>query len=546
MRALPVAEAERGPKRPVVGYGPPSAPVASSCYRAFDDAPLSHKHWLTVLVSGMGFFTDAYDLFIIGTVTVLLTPIWHLSTNQVSLLNSASLLASVAGALVFGKLMDHLGRVSMYAAGVTILAVGALLTAFSWDFWSLLGFRLVVGFGVGGDYPASAVVSAEYANRAQRGRLVGTVFAMQGFGLLAGPAIASVLLASGAPTSVAWRLMLGLGAVPATSVIYLRLRIKESPRFSLGVKGDVAALAETAQWFTGEVVNDKVGALAMPSPGPAAPSPGPAAPKTAKGRHGGSRLAVLGERRVLMRLVGAAGCWFLMDIAFYGNSISNPLLLKALQPRGSLLSHTLLSGGIFLFSAVPGYWTAVWLLDKVGRRRIQWQGFAVMALAFGAIALLPGATKQVWEFLALFALSYFFVEFGPNMTTFVYPSEIFATNVRGSATGIAASAGKIGAFVGALLVPHMIKWVGVTGVMGAMALISLVGLLLTVAVLPEPMGRSLEDASGELDITGLDELGPVVKPLTVPVTLGDASEAVPVAARHLVPGICPQLEGQQR
>jgi len=523
----------------VPGYGPPSAPVVSGAYRAFDDAPLSHKHWLTVLVSGMGFFTDAYDLFIIGTVTVLLTPIWHLSTNQVSLLNSASLLASVAGALVFGKLMDHLGRVSMYAAGVAILAIGALLTAFSWDFWSLLGFRLIVGFGVGGDYPASAVVSAEYANRAQRGRLVGTVFAMQGFGLLAGPAIASVLLASGAPTSVAWRLMLGLGAVPATSVIYLRFRIKESPRFSLGVKGDVAALAETTEWFTGGAVNGSDGALAMRAPG--LPAPG-----TTENRPRASRLTGLKERGVLMRLIGAAGCWFLMDIAFYGNSISNPLLLKALQPKGSLLSHTLLSGGIFLFSAVPGYWLAVWLLDKVGRRRIQWQGFAVMALAFGAIALLPGATKQVWEFLALFALSYFFIEFGPNMTTFVYPSEIFATNVRGSATGIAASAGKAGAFVGALLVPHMIKWVGVTGVMGAMAVISLVGLLLTVAVLPEPMGRSLEDVSGELDMTDLGKLGALAEPLTVPIAWDSASEAAPVAGRHLVPDIRPQLEGQQR
>jgi nitrate/nitrite transporter NarK len=186
-----------------------------------------------------------------------------------------------------------------------------------------------------------------------------------------------------------------------------------------------------------------------------------------------------------------------MDIAFYGNSISNPLILKSLQPHGSLLSHTLLSGGIFLFSALPGYWVAVWLLDRLGRRRIQWQGFAVMALAFAAIALIPGVTKQAWEFLGLFAVSYFFVEFGPNMTTFIYPSEIFPTAVRGSADGISAGAGKVGAFLGALLVPHLLKWVGLSGVMSVMAAVSIAGLLLTVLALPEPNGQSLEVASGE-------------------------------------------------
>ncbi len=99
----------------------------SELYRPLDEAELGRKHWLTVFTAGMGFFTDAYDLFIIGTVTVLLTPIFHLSTNQISLLNSASLLASVAGALTFGKLMDHLGRKRMYGVEVAILVAGAIV-----------------------------------------------------------------------------------------------------------------------------------------------------------------------------------------------------------------------------------------------------------------------------------------------------------------------------------------------------------------------------------------------------------------------------------
>jgi PHS family inorganic phosphate transporter-like MFS transporter len=461
-------------------------------YRPLDEAEVGSKHWLTVITAGMGFFTDAYDLFIIGTVTVLLTPIFHLSTGQISLLNSISLLASVAGALVFGKLMDRLGRKRMYGLEVTILVVGAIACAFAWSFESLLVFRLLVGFGVGGDYATSAVITSEYANKKARGRLLGTVFAMQGFGLLAGPAIASIFIGAGVPDSLAWRLMLGLGAIPAASVIYLRRKTRETPRYTLAVRGDASTTAETVRWTLGEPT-----AAASSDHGPDADGVGGTVSRlrVAASGHG----ATLTSKPFLLRLVGTAGSWFLMDIAFYGNSVSSPLILKALQPHGSLLSHTLISLTIFAVAALPGYWVAVGLMDRLGRRRIQWQGFLVMALAFGAIAIIPGAAKNVWVFLALFAISYFFIEFGPNMTTFVYPAEIFPTSIRGTGDGISAAGGKFGAFLGALFVPHLLAAAGVTGVMGVMAAVSVVGVALTLVALPEPKGQTLEEASGEVD-----------------------------------------------
>lgn len=449
-------------------------------YKPLDDAPINSKHWLTVFTAGMGFFTDAYDLFIIGTVTAILTPIWHLSTAQVSLLNSVSLLASVAGALVFGKLMDMLGRKAVYGIEVALLVLGALASAFSPSFIVLFAFRIVVGFGVGGDYATSAVIATEYANRKNRGRLVGTVFAMQGFGLLAGPAIAGILLGVGISHALAWRLMLGIGAIPAASVIYLRRKIRETPRYSLSIDGDVAATVETVQWTTGQT--------------PVVSMDNASSPNSSK--HASIR-AKLTDKPFLLRLIGTAGCWFLMDIAFYGNSVSSPLILKALQPHASLLSNILIAGAIFAVFAVPGYWLAVWLMDKIGRKRIQWQGFLVMAAAFAAIALIPGLTKNAWAFLILFGISYFFIEFGPNMTTFVYPGEVFPTSIRGMGDGISAGGGKLGAFIGALMVPTLLKTVHLNGVMGIMAAVSAIGVLLTLVALPEPMGLTLEESSSE-------------------------------------------------
>ncbi|MDA8061464.1 MAG: MFS transporter [Actinomycetota bacterium] len=215
--------------------------------------------------------------------------------------------------------------------------------------------------------------------------------------------------------------------------------------------------------------------------------------------NGHAARARLTSKPFLLRLVGTAGSWFLMDIAFYGNSVSSPLILKLLQPTGTLLDHTLISLAIFAGAAVPGYWVAVLLMDRIGRKRIQWQGFAVMTAAFALIWLLPDGATAVGVFLPLFAISYFFIEFGPNQTTFVYPSEIFPTSVRGTGDGISAAAGKFGAFLGALFVPHLLTAVGVSGVMGVMAGVSAIGIALTLVALPEPKGQTLEVASAEIE-----------------------------------------------
>ncbi|MDA8329715.1 MAG: MFS transporter [Candidatus Dormibacteraeota bacterium] len=445
-------------------------------YGALDNATLNRRHWYTVLTAGMGFFTDAYDLFIIGTVTAILTPIFHLTLDELSLLNSISLLASVVGALLFGRLMDVFGRKAIYGTEMALLVIGALASAFTGDFLALFLCRIVVGIGVGGDYATSAVITAEYANRPNRGRLIGTVFAMQGFGLLAGPLFASVLLATGVPANLSWRIMLAFGAVPAISVIYLRRRIKETPRFSLAVKGDLAATEDAVKWTTGRSVGvqPEVNGSALPRSRPVITNP-----------------------VFIKRLIGTAGCWMLMDMAFYGNGVSSQVILKALFGKATLLHNTIVAAIIFAVFAVPGYWVAVWLMDKIGRKRIQWQGFLMMAIGYGLIWVVPGIVKIPVLFLVIYGITYFFVEFGPNETTFVYPAEIFPTAFRGFADGISAGGGKFGAFVAALLMPTAVKALGLSGSLGILAGVSVVGVALTLWALPEPKGRSLEDAGLE-------------------------------------------------
>ncbi len=433
-----------------------------------------------MFVSGMGFFTDAYDLFIIGIVVALLQTEWHLSITQVSLLNSVTLAASALGAVIFGRVADILGRKRIYGYEVLILAIGAIASALAPNYIFLLVCRAVLGVGIGGDYPVSATIMSEYAGKKSRGRMVGLVFAMQGAGLIVGPLIASILLASGISNGATWRILLGLGAIPGLAVFYLRRQIHETPRFAMAGGAHDEAQAAIAQ---------ATGGKARQGPAPESKA------RVPQGALEGFRIFAR-HRRMLLWLIGSASAWFLLDFCYYGNSISTPEILKVLNPHASLLHNTLVQLLIFVLFAVPGYVVAILLLDKTGRKSIQTVGFFMMGAMFLLIGLIPGVTVNAVPFVLLYGISYFFTEFGPNTTTFIYPAEIFPLEVRTTGHGIAAAVGKLGAFAGAYLFPVMLaSSLGIRGAEIVAGIVALTGLAVTAALLPEPKGRSLEDLS---------------------------------------------------
>jgi PHS family inorganic phosphate transporter-like MFS transporter len=438
---------------------------------SLDEASLSRFHLRAVVVSGMGFFTDAYDLFIIGIASALITKEWGLSSGRLALLNSTMLAAAFLGAFVFGRFADVVGRKRVYWMVAAIMIVGSLGSALSPSYWVLIAFRFLLGFGVGGDYPVSAVLMSEYANRKDRGKLVGMVFSTQALGLIIGPLIALALLGAGVSNNMAWRVMLGIGAVPAAAVIYLRSRMPESPRYQIQVQGKAEQAASQMSDFTGGRVNGN-GASRL--------------------RHQMGLRAFLTDRRYLILLAGTAGTWFLLDYAYYGNTISTPQILSLISPHASTMTKIALQLAIFVVAAVPGYLLAIARLDRIGHRRLQLVGFAVMALCFAVLALVPAMTTMVVPFLLVYGVSYFFTEFGPNMTTFVIPSEVYPVAMRATGHGISAGIGKFGAFLGVFLFPVLQTSLGLRGTLLLTAAVSGLGFALT-RVLPETAGISLEE-----------------------------------------------------
>ena len=119
------------------------------------------------------------------------------------------------------------------------------------------------------------------------------------------------------------------------------------------------------------------------------------------------------------------------------------------------------------------------------------------------IAFIPDITKQPIFFLIVYGVSYLFTEFGPNATTFVYPSEVFPVKVRTTGHGISACMGKIGGFIGVFTFPFFMHWKGLAAAEGAAAIVSILGLLVTLFLLPETKGKSLEEISSDSNVQNL-------------------------------------------
>ncbi|XP_057965601.1 low affinity inorganic phosphate transporter 1-like [Malania oleifera] len=226
-------------------------------------------------------------------------------------------------------------------------------------------------------------------------------------------------------------------------------------------------------------------------------------------------------RRHGLHLLGTASTWFFLDVAFYSQNLFQKDIFSAvgwIPPAKTMnaleevyriaRAQTLIA----LCGAVPGYWFTVALIDKIGRFVIQLMGFFFMTAFKFALAI----PYDHWThkdnrigFVIMYSLTFFFVNFGPNATTFVVPAEIFPARLRSTCHGISAASGKAGAIVGAFGFLYLAQnqdktkadagypaGIGMKNSLIVLGVINFLGMLFTFLV-PEPNGRSLEEISGE-------------------------------------------------
>ncbi|KAJ8624603.1 hypothetical protein MRB53_033133 [Persea americana] len=508
-----------------------------SVFSALDNAKTQLYHFTAIVIAGMGFFTDAYDLFCITAVTKLIGRLYYydprttkqgvLPDNVNNAIIGVALCGTLAGQLFFGWLGDKLGRKKVY--GITLVTMVGCAIASGLSLGStaksvitcLCFFRFWLGFGIGGDYPLSAVIMSEYASQKTRGAFVAAVFAMQGAGILVAGAVAmavskAFLSAYPAPKfqenhvlstqpegDFVWRIVLMFGAVPAALTYYWRLKMPETARYTALVEGDhKKAAADMSKVLETDIAVEERTAFTKDSFGFFS--------KEFMIRHG-------------VHLFGTASTWFLLDIAFY----SLQLTQKDIYPAIGLLPKPIkmnaieevykISKAMFLvalFATVPGYWFTVFLVDRIGRSIIQLGGFLLMSVFMFIVGIrykeLRGedckdaspsgyCNGKKAQFVILYGLTFFFANFGPNSTTFIVPAELFPARFRSTCHGISAAAGKGGAIISAFVVQTYTLSGEATKIKKSiigLAVVNFIGFLFSFLV-PETMGRSLEEISGE-------------------------------------------------
>eukprot|EP01018_Ginkgo_biloba_P034478 Gb_05492 [translate_table: standard] len=514
---------------------------------ALDIAKTQWYHFTAIIIAGMGFFTDAYDLFCISTVTKLLGRIYYfdptsskpgsLPPNVSSAVNGVALCGTLAGQLFFGWLGDKMGRKRVYGMTLMLMVISSVACGLSFGktaksvMTTLCFFRFWLGFGIGGDYPLSATIMSEYANKKTRGAFIAAVFAMQGFGILAGGAVAIIVsaafknkykrptyemnpeLSTASEADYVWRIILMFGAIPAALTYYWRLKMPETARYTALVeKNAKQAAADMSRVLQVEIEEEQVKVQQIAR---GEPSFGLFSSEFAK-RHG-------------LHLLGTTTTWFLLDIAYYSQNLFQKDIFTAVGwlPAGKKMNAieevyriARAQSIIALCSTVPGYWFTVALIDRIGRFSIQLMGFFFMTVFMFAIAIPYNhwrGTKcgdhycggQHVAFVVLYSFTFFFANFGPNSTTFIVPAEIFPARLRSTCHGISAAAGKAGAIIGAFgflyaaqsthikEVDHGYpKGIGVKNSLILLGITNALGFFFTFLV-PEPNGKSLEDLSGE-------------------------------------------------
>ncbi|MGW4771802.1 MFS transporter [Nocardia sp. NPDC004278] len=433
---------------------------------SLDDSPLSTFHKKLAVYSSGGPFLDGYVLSIIGLALTQISPRFGFTAAEEGLVGAAALIGIFLGAFAGGWLADMFGREVLYT--VDLIAIIVLSLAQFWlnGFWWLFALRLLIGMAVGADYPIATSLLAEFTPRRYRGPLLSMLMVAWFVGAATAYVVGDLLARFGGGD--AWRWMLASAAVPGVVIVLMRMGTPESPRWLMQQGRADEAQAVVTKVFGPHVTVEQL------------------APANESDKVDLTRLYRSGY---LGRMMFVAVFWTCSVVPVFAIYAFGPRILSALGLTGGLEN---VGSALITAVFVIGCLIAVTIINRIGRRPLLTRSFLLSGVALLVLGIFPDSGSAV--VLSLFTLYAVFIG-GAQVLQFVYPNELFPTEIRGTAVGMASSLSRIGAAAGTYLVPLALLHIGIGSTMLLAAAVTLLGFLVSVIWAPETKDLSLDEAA---------------------------------------------------
>jgi putative MFS transporter len=438
----------------------------SATANLIDDAPLTRFHKKLTVFSSGGPFIDGYALSIIGIALITMTPGLHLTTGEIGMIGAASLVGIFFGGAIFGWLTDKIGRHKMYIADLIALAVFSVLNGFATEVWHVVLCRFLLGMAIGADYPIATSLLAEFLPKKYRGRLLGATFVVWAVGAAAAFAVGYLLRNFGPD---AWRIMVASPAIFAIITLLCRLGTPESPRWLLsrGRRDEALAVIKQVygqQYDLSDIASDSE-------------------VNTKRAKFTDIFKGHLWKRTLFVSIF-----WTAQVIPLFAVYTFAPDLLSSFGLTGdaNLYGGSLLISMLFVIGGIPG----LWLVERIGRRKLLLWSFGVIVVALASPAFIPDVhAAPLFIALAIFALA----SGASSFLEVVYPNELFPTEIRATAVGFGTAISRVGSAASTYLMPAAIITFGAAGSLLIGAGISLIGLVATFILAPETANKTLHE-----------------------------------------------------
>lgn len=431
--------------------------------------PLTRTHWALLMATGIGWLFDSMDVGLVSFVMPAIQKEWNLLPTQLGMIGSIGMAGMAIGAATSGMFADKFGRRAVILFTLVLFGLATGFCGLATGLAMLMAARFFVGAGLGGELPIASTLVSEFSPAGVRGRMVVILESFWAWGWIAAALVAYLLV----PT-YGWRFAFFIGAIPALYAAYLRRAIPESPRFleRQGRYDEADAIVTRMEQEAGVKTENKEATKFTDSPR--------------------LTLAELWSDFYWRRTLTTWVLWLGINFGYYGFVTWIPTLL--VSAKGFLIIKSLKYVLIMSFAQLPGYFSAAWLIEKIGRKAVLIVYLAGTALA----AYFFGQSNSTTQIMTWGCLLYFF-SLGAWGCVYAYTPENFPTRARGTGVGWAAAVGRLGAIAAPYVVGAMYQAYGkATGYTSVFIMLTVVFAVTAVVVWifgVETLGKTLDEAT---------------------------------------------------